>query len=112
MYVWNNFLTFEQNLWSTLASFSPTDLEPTAAEIVAAYQAQSKRAENLRNAPLLTQQMRDQQLAAKIKKWPNVCVILRVNRSYGLISKKCRQPSEFGLQIRCNWRVHSHPQAR
>ncbi|KAF8606669.1 hypothetical protein BDV93DRAFT_520942 [Ceratobasidium sp. AG-I] len=59
------------------SSFALTDLEPTAAEIVAAYQAQSKRTENLRNAPLLTQQIRDQQQAAKLKKWPTTVIRIR-----------------------------------
>jgi hypothetical protein len=54
------------------ATLVPDDLEPTAAEVVAAYQAQVRRAENLRNAPLITQEMRDRQQREKYKKWPDV----------------------------------------
>ncbi|KAJ1307559.1 hypothetical protein OPQ81_001656 [Rhizoctonia solani] len=67
-------------LWNPPTETRPTvapeleDLEPTAAEIVAAYQAQARRSENLRNAPLLTQEIRDRQQREKYKKWPN-CVI-------------------------------------
>ncbi|KAG9104967.1 hypothetical protein FRC06_002887, partial [Ceratobasidium sp. 370] len=56
---------------SALAPPLSADLEPTAAEIAAAYQDQSKRAERLQNAPLMTQQMRDQQQKARLRKWPN-----------------------------------------
>ncbi|CAE6452317.1 unnamed protein product [Rhizoctonia solani] len=67
-------------LWNPPTESRPTvvpdleDLEPTAAEIVAAYQAQARKSENLRNAPLLTQEIRDRQQREKYKKWPN-CVI-------------------------------------
>ncbi|KAG8740743.1 hypothetical protein FRC10_003948 [Ceratobasidium sp. 414] len=57
---------------STLAPLLPTDLEPTATEIAAAYQGQSQRAERLQNAPLVTQQMRDRQQEVRLKKWPNL----------------------------------------
>ncbi|KAG8746602.1 hypothetical protein FRC12_014247 [Ceratobasidium sp. 428] len=62
----------------------PSDLEPTAAEIVAAYQAQSKRAERLQNAPLMTQQMRDRQQVDRLKKWPNCTIRVRFHNSMQL----------------------------
>ncbi|KAB5592497.1 UBX domain containing protein [Ceratobasidium theobromae] len=60
------------------------DLEPTAAEVVAAYQAQARRAENLRNAPLLTQEMRDRQEQEKYKKWPNCTIRIRFHNQMQL----------------------------
>ncbi|ELU40358.1 MBF1 domain-containing protein [Rhizoctonia solani AG-1 IA] len=61
-------------LWNPPTEIVPDleDLEPTAAEIVAAYQAQARKSENLRNAPLLTQEIRDRQQREKYKKWPNL----------------------------------------
>ncbi|CUA70499.1 hypothetical protein RSOLAG22IIIB_08913 [Rhizoctonia solani] len=65
-------------LWKPPTEARPTvppeleELEPTAAEIVAAYQSQARRSEQLRNAPLLTQEIRDRQQREKYKKWPNV----------------------------------------
>ncbi|CAE6409991.1 unnamed protein product [Rhizoctonia solani] len=67
-------------LWNPPTDTRPTtapefeDLEPTAAEIVAAYQSQAQKSETLRNAPLLTQEIRDRQQREKYKKWPH-CVI-------------------------------------
>lgn len=66
------------------ASTPVEDLEPTAAEIVAAYQAQTRRAENLRNAPLLTQEMRDRQQKEKYQKWPQCTIRIRFHNQMQL----------------------------
>ncbi|KAG8687036.1 hypothetical protein FRC08_012181 [Ceratobasidium sp. 394] len=69
---------------STSALLIPTDLEPTAAEVAAAYQDQSRRAERLQNPPLMTQQMRDRQQAARLKKWPNCTIRVRFHNQMQL----------------------------
>ncbi|CAE7184614.1 unnamed protein product [Rhizoctonia solani] len=77
-------------LWSPPTETRPTvppefeDLEPTAAEIVAAYQAQARRSENLRNAPLLTQEIRNRQERDKYKKWPNCIIRIRFHNQMQL----------------------------
>ncbi|CAE6382052.1 unnamed protein product [Rhizoctonia solani] len=77
-------------LWNPPTETRPTvppeldDLEPTAAEIVAAYQSQARRSEHLRNAPLLTQEIRDRQQREKYKKWPNCVVRIRFHNQMQL----------------------------
>ncbi|CAE6522053.1 unnamed protein product [Rhizoctonia solani] len=77
-------------LWNPPTETRPTvppeleDLEPTAAEIVAAYQSQTRRSENLRNAPLLTQEMRERQQREKYKKWPNCIIRIRFHNQMQL----------------------------
>ncbi|KAG9124519.1 hypothetical protein FRC07_011309 [Ceratobasidium sp. 392] len=62
----------------------PSDLEPTAAEVAAAYQSQSKRVERLQNVPLVTQQMRDRQQADRLRKWPNCIIRVRFHNQMQL----------------------------
>lgn len=77
-------------LWNPPTETRPTvapeleDLEPTAAEIVAAYQAQARKSENLRNAPLLTQEIRERQQREKYKKWPNCVIRIRFHNQMQL----------------------------
>ncbi|CAE6516186.1 unnamed protein product [Rhizoctonia solani] len=77
-------------LWNPPTETRPTvapeleDLEPTAAEIVAAYQSQARKSENLRNAPLLTQEIRDRQQREKYKKWPNCVIRIRFHNQMQL----------------------------
>ncbi|KAL5634912.1 hypothetical protein ACGC1H_002813 [Rhizoctonia solani] len=77
-------------LWNPPTETRPTvppeldDLEPTAAEVVAAYQSQARRSEHLRNAPLLTQEIRDRQQREKYKKWPNCVIRIRFHNQMQL----------------------------
>jgi hypothetical protein len=106
-------LTLRETVLKFLASLPPTELEPTAAEIVAAYQAQNKRTERLQNAPLITQQMRDRQQEAKIKKWPNVSAD---HHASTLLNKSCWDLYsvlfEFAFITRCSLRNLSRQRAR
>ncbi|CAE6454817.1 unnamed protein product [Rhizoctonia solani] len=77
-------------LWNPPTEARPTaipeleDLEPTAAEVVAAYQAQARKSETLRNAPLITQEIRDRQQRERYKKWPNCVIRIRFHNQMQL----------------------------
>ncbi|KAH7106253.1 hypothetical protein BKA62DRAFT_288256 [Auriculariales sp. MPI-PUGE-AT-0066] len=59
---------------TALRNLPDVELTPTSAEVVAAFQSQTRRTEALNNAPLRTKAMRDQEDKHKLARWPTTTI--------------------------------------
>jgi len=71
--VWNP----PQSTTATRSSLPDTYFEPTAEELKAAWQSQSRLVERLNNAPLKTQAIRDREAREKTKRWPETTIRIK-----------------------------------
>jgi len=62
---------------SSLSTIPDSFFEPTTAELKAAFDAQARLRENLYNAPLKTQAVRDQEEKKKQERWPNTTIRIK-----------------------------------